>query len=96
MAGGVALGFLSHLILDELYSVQWDGTKLKLKRSSGTALKFVGKRMAPNAIAYGLLMFLTYAVMVKANFLPGPGEERVDELPLLQEAKELEDAPQYY
>lgn len=96
MAGGVALGFLSHLILDELYSVQWDGTKLKLKKSSGTALKFVGKRLAPNAIAYGLLMFLTYAIMVKTNVIPGPGEERVPEAPPLREAKELEDAPQYY
>ena len=27
MAGGVGIGFLSHLLLDELYSVQWSGLR---------------------------------------------------------------------
>ncbi len=95
MAGGVALGFLSHLILDELYSVQWDGTRVKLKRSSGTAMKFMGKHSLANAFAWGLLMFLSYAVLVKTDIVPGPGAERVPETLDLREAKNLEDAPLY-
>ncbi len=95
MAGGVAIGFLSHLILDELYSVQWDGTRLRLKKSAGTAMKFVGQRFVPNAITYGLLMFLSYAVLVKVDVIPGPGEERAPEMLPLQEAKNLEDAPRF-
>ena len=35
----VVLGFVSHLALDELYSVDFRGRRLK--RSSGTALKFL-------------------------------------------------------
>lgn len=96
MAGGVAVGFLSHLILDELYSVQWDGTKIKLKRSAGTAMKFMGKHMAANAFAYGLLFFLSYAVLVKTDVLRGPGEEPAPETINIREARDLEDAPRYH
>ena len=94
MAGGVAIGFFSHLVLDELYSVQWNGTRLKLSRSAGSALKMVGKHFWPNAFTYGLLMFLSYAVLVKVNILTLPGEEVAP--PLIREAMEdLEDAPVY-
>lgn len=96
MAGGVATGFLSHLVLDEVYSVQWDGTKIKLKRSAGTAMKFMGKHVPANAFAYGLLFFLTYAVMVKVNLIPGPGEEKAPDVINVREAQNLEDAPRYY
>lgn len=96
MAGGVALGFLSHLILDELYSVQWDGTRIKLKRSSGTALKFMGKHSHANAFAWGLLLFLSYAVLVKTDFIPNPNSERIPDTLELREAKNLEDAPLYH
>jgi hypothetical protein len=42
MAVGVGIGFLSHLVLDEMYSVQWDGMKVRLASSAGTAMKFFG------------------------------------------------------
>lgn len=96
MAGGVATGFLSHLILDELYSVQWDGTKVKLKRSAGTAMKFMGKHVPANAFAWGLLFFLSYAVLVKVDLIPGPGEERAPEVINIREAKGIDDAPRYH
>ena len=41
-AGGVIAGFMSHLILDEIYSVEWKGGRWRLKKSSGTAIKFWG------------------------------------------------------
>ena len=96
MAGGVATGFLSHLVLDELYSVQWDGTKIKIKRSAGTAMKFMGKHVAANAFAYGLLFFLSYAVLVKVDVIRGPGEVAAPEMINIQEAKDIQDAPRYY
>ncbi|QDT65032.1 metal-dependent hydrolase [Calycomorphotria hydatis] len=69
MAGGIAVGFFSHLLLDELYSVQWRGIAPRLAKSAGTAIKFFGPRFAPNAFAYGLMMFLTYGVIVKTDLL---------------------------
>ncbi|HVT29083.1 MAG TPA: metal-dependent hydrolase [Lacipirellulaceae bacterium] len=39
MAGGVAGGFLSHLILDEIYSVEYRGGRWRTKKSFGTAMK---------------------------------------------------------
>ncbi len=69
MAGGVALGFLSHLLLDELYSVKWTGLRLKLSKSSGSALKFTGKRLMPNVFTYSLLMFFTWLTLMNAGLI---------------------------
>jgi membrane-bound metal-dependent hydrolase YbcI (DUF457 family) len=54
-AGGVMLGFLSHLVLDEIWSFGVKGGKLSVKRSFGTALKFWGKDRWANGMAYSLL-----------------------------------------
>lgn len=67
MALGVAVGFASHLVLDEIYSVQWDGTVLKLKSSAGTALKFLGDDWGANCIAYGLLFTLGYVTLTSGG-----------------------------
>jgi membrane-bound metal-dependent hydrolase YbcI (DUF457 family) len=75
MAGGVALGFLSHLILDELYSVEWSGVRVRLNKSAGSALKFVGRNFLPNVLTYAMLMLLTYATLVDLGVLPGPDPE---------------------
>ena len=64
MAGGVGLGFLSHLLLDEIYSVDWRGGTLKLKSSAGSAVKFFSRSWAAVVFCYGLLFTLTYAVWV--------------------------------
>jgi membrane-bound metal-dependent hydrolase YbcI (DUF457 family) len=69
MAVGVALGFASHLILDEIYSVKLDGALIKLKASSGSALKMFGKDWGANIIAYGLLFTLSYALLVDGGVL---------------------------
>ena len=45
LACGVMLGFLSHLILDEIYSVGWDGLKPTLKSSAGSAVKFASSSL---------------------------------------------------
>lgn len=69
MAGGVALGFLSHLLLDELYSVHMKGAKLSLKKSSGTAVKWSGDSLLPNVVSYTLMATLTYAVFQESGWL---------------------------
>lgn len=93
MALGVGLGFLSHLVLDEMYSVQWDGTRIKLKRSSGTALKFFGPDFLPNGFVLGLLIFLSYASLTSAGLVADPYTERAPEM--LEVTEELDSAPIY-
>lgn len=93
MALAVGLGFLSHLVLDEMYSVQWDGTRVKLKRSSGTALKFFGNDFLPNGFVLGMLMFLTYASLTSAGLAPDPYVEPAPEM--LDLTGELDSAPAF-
>lgn len=62
IAGGVVLGFLSHLCLDEIYSVQWDG-RPRLKNSFGTALKVFAHGWWPNVSAYAKFAILTFLVI---------------------------------
>jgi len=57
----VGLGFLSHLVLDELYSaVNFDGVKLGPKKSFGTALTFASPSALTTTGAYALLCVLVY------------------------------------
>jgi hypothetical protein len=55
-AGGVFFGVMSHLFLDELYSIEWKGGSWRLKRSSGTALKLWGKNGWANFSCYAKLV----------------------------------------
>jgi membrane-bound metal-dependent hydrolase YbcI (DUF457 family) len=55
LAGGVMLGFLSHLVLDELYSVDFNGVRLRLNRFAGSALKLVSPSWIGTSVCYGLL-----------------------------------------
>lgn len=91
MAVGVGIGFLSHLVLDEMYSVQWDGAKVKLAKSAGSAMKFFGTDALPNGVAMGLLLCLSYATLVEAEILRDPGKVPAPET--IQITSELPDAP---
>ena len=73
MAGGVAVGFLSHLLLDELYSVEMKGSRLRLKQSSGTALKWSGNEFFPNVFAFTLMATLSYAVLLEEGWFDQGG-----------------------
>jgi len=61
-AGGAMLGYLSHLVLDEIYSVQIRRGRLRLKKSFGTALKFWGRSAWGNISTYAKLALLTWLV----------------------------------
>ncbi len=62
MVSAVCLGFFIHLLLDEIYSVEWDG-RPRIKKSFGTAMKFAGENWWANATCYGKLIVLTYFVL---------------------------------
>ncbi len=60
LAFGVMLGFLSHLVLDEIYSVDFNGVKLTVKKSSGSALKFFSDSVPATTVCYTILGALLY------------------------------------
>ena len=60
VALAVGLGFLVHLVLDELYSVNFEGMSLDTKKSFGTALTLKGPSWISTAGAYGILVTLIY------------------------------------
>lgn len=72
MAGAIAVGFFSHLLLDEVYSIGWSGPIPKVKKSFGTAIKFWGKEFGPSAFTYVLLAFLTFVTLEHAGIIAKP------------------------
>jgi hypothetical protein len=60
LAGGVMLGFLSHLVLDELCSVDFSGATVRLNKFAGSALKLASSSWAATAVTYLLLASLSY------------------------------------
>jgi hypothetical protein len=61
-AVAVFAGFLSHLILDEIYSIDLSGAKIRVKKSSGTALKLFGTNAWANFSTYSKLGLLLIVV----------------------------------
>ena len=55
----VFVGFMSHILLDELWSVEYRRGKYVFKHSFGTALKFVGESRIANVTTYVLLGVLS-------------------------------------
>ena len=78
MVAAVCLGFFIHLLLDEIYSVEWDG-RPHVKKSFGSAMKFIGNGWWPNFACYAKLALLTYLVMndpsVIHQIYTGQGQE---------------------
>jgi membrane-bound metal-dependent hydrolase YbcI (DUF457 family) len=72
LAGGVMVGFLSHLVLDEVYSVDFRGLRPKLKASAGSALKFGSASVVATATCYALLGALLYLAYQDVERPPDP------------------------
>ena len=70
LAGGVMLGFLSHLVLDEIYSVDFNGVRLKLKSSAGTALKLFSDSVWGTTCCYAILGALLYTAYLDWTHVP--------------------------
>jgi hypothetical protein len=68
-AGAVVLGFLSHLILDEIWSVEFFSKHPGLKKSFGTAFKIFGKGWTPNLLNFALLGLITFTTLNEPMWL---------------------------
>ncbi len=60
-AAAVMIGFMSHLVLDEIWALDFSGGRLRFKSSFGTAMKFWGESMGSNLLTYALLLLTTVA-----------------------------------
>lgn len=58
IAGGMMIGFLSHLVLDEICAVDFNGFILRGNKYAGSALKCFSESWLANAITYLLLITL--------------------------------------
>lgn len=54
--GAVILGYLIHLLLDELWAIDWHHGRLRFKNSFGTAFKLFSRSWWGNISAYGKLL----------------------------------------
>ena len=66
-AGGVAAGFMSHLLLDEIYAVEWKGGRWRLKKSFGTAIKFWGDDAWANFSTYAKLVIVAMMIVAQPS-----------------------------
>jgi LexA-binding, inner membrane-associated putative hydrolase len=62
-AGGVLAGFMSHLVLDEIYAVEWKGGRWRFKKSFGTALKIWGDDGWANFSTYAKLAIVVMMIL---------------------------------
>lgn len=86
---GVVVGFMSHLILDEIWSVKVGVGGVKVKKSFGTALKFFGPKPWANISVYGKLAVLAFLLPNDPMVLEQFGYTR-DDVPKL--AQDVYDA----
>lgn len=62
-AAGLLVGVMSHLMLDELYAVEWKGGRWRFKKSFGTAMKLWGKNAWANISTYGKLIVVALMIL---------------------------------
>ena len=62
-SAGVFAGVMSHLVLDEIYAVEWKGGRWRFKKSFGTAIKLWGKSTWSNFSTYAKLVFIVLMIL---------------------------------
>jgi hypothetical protein len=72
-AGAIVAGYLSHLLLDEIYSFQFRRGRLKLKSSFGTALKLFGQSGWSNVSVYAKLLLLSALIFFEPQWSQNKG-----------------------
>lgn len=72
MAGGIMIGFLSHLVLDEIYAVDLMGYTIKLNQFAGSALKFFSPSWPANIATYGLIFVAGAGYFLEPADAPAP------------------------
>lgn len=92
-SAAVFIGFMVHLILDEIWSVEWKGARMRLKSSFGTAIKFwYGKSLWSNISTYGKLIVLVVAAvgdpLMMEHYKFHPSHQQQEVIPTQQIATE--------
>jgi membrane-bound metal-dependent hydrolase YbcI (DUF457 family) len=62
-AGGVFLGVLSHLLLDEIFAIEWAGGRWRFKKSFGTALKLWSDSLWGSFSTYAKLALVAVLIL---------------------------------
>jgi membrane-bound metal-dependent hydrolase YbcI (DUF457 family) len=74
----VVLGFMSHLVLDEIWSVDFRKGQYQFKSSFGTALKFWGNSRSVNLMVYFKVILLSFLVYQDHGFMSRYGQINPD------------------
>jgi len=77
-AGGVVAGYMSHLILDELYSLEWYRGRLRLKKSFGTAVKLISRNWLSNVSTYLKLAMFTVLVFKEPTWMQQFNDQHIE------------------
>jgi hypothetical protein len=82
VAGAVVVGFMSHLILDEIWSIDFHRGLPRLKSSFGTAIKFWGDSTWANISTYAKVVVLTFVVVNDQEWMNrfGPPGEHTQQI----------------
>ena len=59
-AVGAVIGYMIHLILDEIWAIEFSGVHIRLKKSFGTAMKFFGNSPQANSGTWALLAGMSF------------------------------------
>jgi hypothetical protein len=87
--GAVLTGFFSHLLLDEIWSIEWKRGRWQFKKSFGTAIKFWSQSTWANVSTYGKLAILTLVVIQEPQWRSGtPAEHQQGSAVATQEDRE--------
>lgn len=70
LAGGIMLGFLSHLLLDEFSIMDFEGAPLEAGKRAVSALKFRASSWQVTTAAYVTLLFLAGLTALEVGALP--------------------------
>ncbi len=71
LSGGVMIGFLSHLVLDELCSVDFMGITIRLNKYAGSAVKLYSSSWPATLTCYVLLLVLAFFTWRDLSVEPG-------------------------
>lgn len=74
----IVLGFMSHLVLDEIWSIEFKGGSYRFKSSFGTALKFWGNSRYANLVTYAQVILLGFLVYSDQGFMDRFGYKNPD------------------
>ncbi len=62
-ATGIFIGVMSHLMLDEIYAIEWHRGRWRFKKSFGTAMKLWGKSALANVSTYAKLALVVLLIL---------------------------------